>query len=146
MIMLPVRRNQNWLPSIFNDFFDDDFATFTPSKQFASPAVNILENEKNYEIEVAAPGMKKEDFKINVENENELVISLEKKHEDEKKEKKNYLRREFSYSSFRQSYILPDEVSLEGISAAMVDGVLKITLPKKEETVKTPASRQIEIC
>lgn len=144
--MLPARRNQNnWLPSIFNDFFDDDFVSFTPAKQFASPAVNILENEKNYEIELAAPGMKKEDFRIHVENNDELVISLEKKHEEEKKEKKNYLRREFSYSSFRQSYILPDEVAVENISAAMTDGILKITLPKKEETVKTPASRQIEI-
>ncbi len=142
--MLPARRNQYWLPSIFNDIFDDDFMGYTPAKQFASPAVNIIENEKDYQIEVAAPGMSKEDFKIRLENDNELVISLEKKNED-KHEKKNYLRREFSYASFKQSFIIPDEVEAEGIGAAMVDGVLKITLPKKEVTVKTPASRQIEI-
>ena len=134
--MLPARRNQYWLPSIFNDIFDDDFMGYTPAKQFASPAVNIIENEKDYQIEVAAPGMSKEDFKVRLENDNELVISLEKK---------NYLRREFSYASFKQAFIIPDEVEAEGINAAMVDGVLKITLPKKEATVKTPASRQIEI-
>ena len=142
--MLPARRNQYWLPSIFNDIFDDDFMGYTPAKQFASPAVNIIENEKDYQIEVAAPGMSKEDFKVRLENDNELVISLEKKNED-KHEKKNYLRREFSYASFKQAFIIPDEVEAEGINAAMVDGVLKITLPKKEGTVKTPASRQIEI-
>ncbi|MBQ6292193.1 MAG: Hsp20/alpha crystallin family protein [Bacteroidales bacterium] len=142
--MLPARRNQYWLPSIFNDIFDDDFMGYTPAKQFASPAVNIIENEKDYQIEVAAPGMSKEDFKVRLENDNELVISLEKKNED-KHEKKNYLRREFSYASFKQAFIIPDEVEAEGINAAMVDGVLKITLPKKEATVKTPASRQIEI-
>ena len=141
--MLPARRNQYWLPSIFNDIFDDDFMGYTPAKQFASPAVNIIENEKDYQIEVAAPGMSKEDFKVRLENDNELVISLEKKNED-KHEKKNYLRREFSYASFKQAFIIPDEVEAEGINAAMVDGVLKITLPKKEATVKTPASRQIE--
>lgn len=142
--MLPARRNQYWLPSIFNDIFDDDFMGYTPAKQFASPAVNIIENEKDYQIEVAAPGMSKEDFKVRLENDNELVISLEKKNED-KHEKKNYLRREFSYASFKQAFIIPDEVEAEGINAAMVDGVLKITLPKKEVSVKTPASRQIEI-
>lgn len=142
--MLPARRNQYWLPSIFNDIFDDDFMGYTPAKQFASPAVNIIENEKDYQIEVAAPGMSKEDFKVRLENDNELVISLEKKNED-KHEKKNYLRREFSYASFKQAFIIPDEVEAEGINAAMVDGILKITLPKKEVSVKTPASRQIEI-
>ena len=134
--MLPARRNQYWLPSIFNDIFDDDFMGYTPAKQFASPAVNIIENEKDFQIEVAAPGMSKEDFKVRLENDNELVISLEKK---------NYLRREFSYASYKQAFIIPDEVEAEGINASMVDGVLKITLPKKEVTVKTPASRQIEI-
>ena len=142
--MLPARRNQYWLPSIFNDIFDDDFMGYTPAKQFASPAVNIIENEKDFQIEVAAPGMSKEDFKVRLENDNELVISLEKKNED-KHEKKNYLRREFSYASYKQAFIIPDEVESESINASMVDGVLKITLPKKEVVVKTPASRQIEI-
>lgn len=144
--MLPVyysrRNNQNWLPSIFNSLFDDDFVT--PTKQFASPAINIVENEKNYEIELAAPGLSKDDFKLNVNNDDELEISLEKKSE-ENKEKRNFLRREFSYASYRRSFVLPEEVEREKISAVMLNGVLRITLPKKEEVVKTPAQRQIEI-
>ena len=148
--MVPVhyahRRNQDWLPSIFNEFFDDDLWRVTPAKQFASPAVNILENEKDYQVEIAAPGMTKEDFKVRVENDNELVISLEKKEEHkEDKKKKNYLRREFSYASYHQTFIIPEEVEVGHIAAAMNDGVLTITLPKKEETTKTPVSRQIEI-
>jgi HSP20 family protein len=149
--MVPVhyshRRNQDWLPSIFNEFFDDDLWRVTPAKQFASPAVNIVENEKDYEVEIAAPGMTKEDFKVSIENDNELVISLEKKeeHKEDKNKKKNYLRREFSYASYHQTFIIPEEVEVEHIAAAMNDGVLMITLPKKEETTKAPVSRQIDI-
>jgi HSP20 family protein len=149
--MVPVhyshRRNQDWLPSIFNEFFDDDLWRVTPAKQFASPAVNIVENEKDYEVEIAAPGMTKEDFKVSIENDNELVISLEKKeeHKEDKNKKKNYLRREFSYASYHQTFIIPEEVEVEHIAAAMNDGVLTITLPKKEETTKAPVSRQIDI-
>ena len=146
--MLPTaaRRNQDWLPSLFNGFFDDDFMGLTPARQFASPAVNVLEDDKEFQIELAAPGMTKDDFKVRLENNDELVIALEKK--DEHKEggkKKNYLRREFSYASYRQSFIIPDEVDVQKIGAKMEDGVLRITLPKKEEVVKVPASRSIEI-
>ncbi|MBQ9477901.1 MAG: Hsp20/alpha crystallin family protein [Bacteroidales bacterium] len=145
--MLPTayRRNQDWLPSLFNAFWDDDFAGLTPAKQFASPAVNVVENDKDYQIELAAPGMTKEDFKVRLENNDELVVALEKKHENKEEKKRNYLRREFSYASYQQTFIIPEEVEVEGISAAMNDGVLTITLPKKEQVVKTPASRQIEI-
>ncbi len=145
--MLPsvyATRNQNWLPSIFNELFDDDFMGLTPAKRFASPAINVVENEKDFQIELAAPGMSKSDFSIHIENDNELCIKLEKK-EDEKKSKKNYLRREFSYASYQQTFIIPEEVELDGISASMNDGVLTITLPKKEVVVKTPAKREIEI-
>ena len=147
--MVPVhyahRRNQDWLPSVFNEFFDDDLWRVTPAKQFASPAVNILENEKDYQVEIAAPGMTKEDFKVRVENDNALVISLEKKEEHKEEKKKNYLRREFSYASYHQTFIIPEEVEVGHIAAAMNDGVLTITLPKKEEVTRTPVSRQIEI-
>jgi len=145
--MLPAtysRRNPSWVPGIFNDFFNDEFFGLTPAKQFASPAVNVIENEKNFQLELAAPGMAKDDFSIRVENDNELSIKLEKKNED-KKEKKNYLRHEFAYASYRQSFIIPEEVEIEAISAAMNDGILTVTLPKKEPVVKTPACRQIEI-
>ena len=144
--MYPVvtRRNQSWLPGIFSDLFDDNF-TLMPARQFASPAVNIKETGKEFEIEVAAPGMTKEDFKVRLENNDELVVALEKKHENKEEKKRNYLRREFSYASYQQTFIIPEEVEVEGISAAMNDGVLTITLPKKEQIVKAPASRQIEI-
>jgi len=141
-----VRRNQSWLPSIFSDLFDDDFAVM-PARQFASPAVNIKETDKEFKIEIAAPGMTKEDFSVHVDNDEELVIALDKKDKKENKEEKgcNYLRREFSYVSYHQSYTLPENIDLDAISAEMVNGVLNITLPKKEEVKKVPACRQIEV-
>ena len=115
--MTPVRRNQNsWLPSIFNDFFERDW----PDRHSTtSPAVNILENETCYKVEVAAPGMTKEDFKVHLNEDNELLITLEKRTEPKETEraektdeakKETYLRREFSYTQFRQSLLLPDNI------------------------------------
>ncbi len=151
--MLPTtynrRRNREWFPSIFNEFFNDDFMGFTPAKQFASPAVNVIEDDKQYTLELAAPGMTRNDFCVRLENDNELVIGLQKKEEKtddtQNDRKRNYLRREFSYASYRQTFLIPDDVNVEGISAAMADGILTVALPKKEEAVKTPASRQIAI-
>ena len=146
--MYPVvtRRNQNWIPSIFSDLFDDNF-TLMPARQFASPAVNIKETGKEFEIEVAAPGMTKDDFKIHVNNDEELVIALERKSEKESKDEKEgtYLRREFSYASYHQSFTLPENIDVDGIGAKMQDGVLKITLPKKAEQKQIPAKRKISI-
>ncbi|MCR5325995.1 MAG: Hsp20/alpha crystallin family protein [Bacteroidales bacterium] len=141
-----VRRNQTWLPSIFSDLFDDDFNVM-PARQFASPAVNIKETDKEFKIEIAAPGMTKEDFSVRIDNDDELVIALEKKNKKEEKDEKgtNYLRREFSYTSFHQSYTLPENIDLDNIAAEMVNGVLNITLPKKIEEKKVPASRHIEV-
>ena len=142
--MYPARRNQAWIPSVFGDLFDD-FAVM-PAKQFASPAVNIKETEKAFEIEIAAPGMTKDDFKIRVDNDEELVIALEKKHEDKEEHKgENYLRREFSYTSYHQAFTLPDNVNIEATKANMTTGVLGIVLPKKNPEKQVPASRQIAI-
>ena len=142
--MYPARRNQAWIPSVFGDLFDD-FAVM-PAKQFASPAVNIKETEKAFEIEIAAPGMTKDDFKIRVDNDEELVIALEKKHEDKEENKgENYLRREFSYTSYRQACTLPDNIDIEAIKANMTNGVLGILLPKKNPEKQIPASRHIAI-
>jgi len=142
--MYPARRNQAWIPSVFGDLFDD-FAVM-PAKQFASPAVNIKETEKAFEIEIAAPGMTKDDFKIRVDNDEELVIALEKKHEDKEEHKgENYLRREFSYTSYHQAFTLPDNVDIEAIKANMTNGVLGIVLPKKTPEKQIPASRHIAI-
>lgn len=141
--MMPIRRNQNWLPSIFNDFFDNDWME---KANATAPAINVLENEKEYKVELAAPGMTKEDFDVHIDEENNLVISMEKKNEKKEDEKNGrYLRREFSYSKFQQAMILPEDVDKEKISATVNNGVLDIELPKlvKEELPKQ--KRVIEI-
>ena len=142
--MMPVRRNnQTWLPSIFNDFFDNDWME---KANATAPAINVLENEKEYKVELAAPGMTKEDFDVHIDEENNLVISMEKKNEKKEDEKNGrYLRREFSYSKFQQTMILPEDVDKEKISATVNNGVLDIELPKlvKEELPKQ--KRVIEI-
>lgn len=152
--MLPVIRNSrrnnensSWLPSIFDDFFGDEFMGVPVSRQFATPAVNIIENDKQYDIQIAAPGMTKDDFKISINDNNELVINLEKKQKEEKKDddKRTWLRREFSYASYSQSFVLPEDVKEDSINAKMENGVLNIVLPKKEEAEQKPATRQIEI-
>ncbi len=140
---MPIRRNQNWLPSIFNDFFDNDWME---KANATAPAINVLENEKEYKVELAAPGMTKEDFDVHIDEENNLVISMEKKNEKKEDEKNGrYLRREFSYSKFQQTMILPEDVDKEKISATVNNGVLDIELPKlvKEELPKQ--KRVIEI-
>ena len=134
---------QNWLPSIFNDFFDNEWMA---KANATAPAINVIESEKEYKVEVAAPGMTKEDFNIRIDEDNNLVISMEKKVEN-KEEKKDgrYLRREFSYSKFQQTMILPDNVDKEKIAAQVENGVLTIDLPKlSEEEIKKP-ERTIEI-
>lgn len=143
MIMMPMRRNQNWLPSIFNDFFDNEWME---KANATAPAINVSESENEYKVEVAAPGMTKEDFNIRIDEENNLVISMEKKSEskEEKKDRK-YLRREFSYSKFEQTMILPDDVDKEKIGAAVENGVLDITLPKLAKEDLPKLSRNIEI-
>ena len=144
--MMPIRKyyNQNWLPSIFNDFFDNDWME---KANATAPAINVIESEKNYKVEVAAPGMTKDDFNIHLGDDNELVISMEKKveNEDKNKEDKKYLRREFSYTKFQQSLYLPDNVDKEKISANVSDGVLTIELPQYSPEEKATVNRVIEI-
>lgn len=140
--MMPIRRNnQEWLPSIFNDFFDNDWMFKTNT---TAPAVNVIENETDYKIEVAAPGMTKEDFNIHLADDNQLVITMEKKNES-KNDKSKYLRREFSYSKFQQALILPEDVEKDHISASVNDGVLTIDLPKKTQEEKAKECKTIEI-
>ena len=131
-------RNKDMFPSIFNDFFDRDLFDLTNTSVMNStlPAVNIKESKDDYLVEVAVPGMNKEDFKIELEN-NFLVISSEK--EDKKEEEgKEFTRREFSYQSFKRSFSLPKTIDEGKIKANYKDGVLKITLPKKEEAKEKP--------
>ncbi len=143
---MPIRKyyNQNWLPSIFNDFFDNDWMERTNA---TAPAINVVESDKDYKVEVAAPGMTKDDFQIHLGDDNQLIISMEKKteNEDKNKDNKKYLRREFSYTKFSQSLYLPENVDKDKISANVADGVLTIDLPKYSEEEKAKINRVIEI-
>lgn len=127
------------LPTFFEDFFKPWNEWFTaPWKgMFSVPAVNIEETEKEYQVSLAAPGMSKDDFKIDV-NGNMLTISAEKEETTEEKEKP-FTRREYNYSSFSRSFTLPDEVNRESIVARYENGVLKLLLPRREEIKKTTA-------
>ena len=144
--MLPTmysNRNQGWLPSIFNDFFSDSWmpAKFTGT----TPAINVSEDDKAYKVEVAAPGMTKEDFKLSLSND-DLVISMEKKSDDKQEDKDaKYLRREFSYSKFEQRLVLPENIEKQNICANMTDGVLTIRIPKMTEEEKAQEAQCIEI-
>ncbi|MBQ3383513.1 MAG: Hsp20/alpha crystallin family protein [Bacteroidales bacterium] len=142
--MLPVRRTSNsWLPEIFNDFFDNGWMERT---SYTAPAINVIENEKEYELELAAPGLSKEDFKIQLDGEGNLVINMEKRTENkEEKKKGRFLRREFSYEKFHQRLMLPDDVDIEKIDAKMENGVLNVHLPKIAKALPAAEHRTIDI-
>lgn len=141
--MIPARRTQNWLPSIFNDFFGNEWLAKANSN---APAINIRETESQYEVEVAAPGLTREDFKIRIEDDNQLVVTMDKQTENNsEKEEGRYLRREFYYSHFQQSMILPDNIDKEKIEARVEHGVLTIDIPKRREEEVAPAAKEIAI-
>ena len=143
LIMLPIMNRNQWLPTVFNDFFNTDYM---PKASCTVPAINVTESDKDYTVELAAPGLKKEDFKVNINDDGNLVIKMEQKEEQKEEDKsRHYLRREFSYSKYEQTLILPDDVEKEQISAKVDNGVLTIDLPKTAAAQKKPA-RQIDIC
>lgn len=134
-------------PSLLDNLWSRDWMDWSnlnySNTNTTLPAVNVLENDNEFMIELAAPGMKKEDFRINLEN-NILTISSERKEEKEEK-KDQYSRREFSYQSFQRSFTLPEyHADREKVSAKYTDGILHITIPKREEAKPKPA-REIEI-
>lgn len=143
-----IKRNPDtWLPSVFDDMFKNDWLGGTTGVNRVGtsiPAVNIQENDENFLVEVAAPGKVKEDFKIELEND-VLTISSEERKENEITENAGrFTRKEFSYSTFRRAFSLPESVESGKIAASYKNGVLEITLPKKEEA-KVQAKRMIEI-
>lgn len=140
--MMPAKQSQNWLPGIFNDFFGNEWIT---KANTTAPAVNIIESDKDYKVELAAPGLTKEDIKVRVDDNDHLVITVENKNESgEKDEKGKYLRREFSYSQFQQTMVLPDNVDKEGIEARQENGVLTVTIPKKEAPSTHPKDIEVK--
>lgn len=148
-MVLMKRSNPDFpsLPSLFDNLWSRDWMDWAnvnfSNTNTTIPAVNVIEKEDAFAIEVAAPGMKKEDFKINLDG-NILTISSEMKSQKEEK-REQYSRREFSYQSFQRSFTLPERVAdAEKVSARYQDGILKIDIPKKEEAKPKPA-REIKI-
>lgn len=128
-----VKRNTGWLPSIFDEYFTENRLDVPNYENFSIPAVNIQENLTSFVIELAAPGLKKENFAIEVE-ENVLKVSSEvtSKTETEETDRK-FTRKEFSFRNFSRSFTLPETVDVENIAASYTDGILYLTIPKKEE-------------
>ena len=141
------RTDSGWLPTVFDDMFRTDWlggTTNVNSIGTSIPAVNIMETEDSFSVEVAAPGKAKEDFNIELDND-VLTISSEDKKENETSDKEGrFTRKEFSYCTFKRAFSLPDSVDSSKISAAYNNGVLEIALPKREEA-KVQAKRLIEI-
>lgn len=139
--MMPMRSN-NWIPAVFNDLFNTDFM---PKMSATAPAINVKESATGYTVELAAPGMKKEDFNVHINDEGNLIIKMEQKQEQKEEDKSvRYLRREFSFTKYEQTLILPDDVDKEKISAKVENGVLTVELPKVV-VEKVKVSRQINI-
>lgn len=139
-----ARMNRESVPSTWDDIFNDGFfSSFNLGRQSAScPAVNIMEDEKEFRIDVAVPGLSKKDINIDLEDD-VLTISSEQKHEKEEKNRR-FMRREFSYNSFKRSFQLPDTIDQDNIKASHESGILSIQLPKRKEVVQK-ASKQIDI-
>lgn len=165
-MITPARKNSALIPDVFNVFFGNDWTEpvrhLRESHRPASvePAINIMENDGLYKVEMATPGMQKEDFSIKLNNEGELVVAVEKKEEAKSETtpaeadnaaakanevKEHYWRRDFSYAKFSQSFSLPEDVDLDAISARMADGVLTIELPKKKPAEPVDNTRYIEV-
>jgi HSP20 family protein len=141
--MLPSLRTRTTWPSLAEEFFMGDLfpKLFDAETRHSLPAVNIIEGKDEYRIEIAAPGLNKEDFKVNLEN-SMLTVSSEKENKQDTDEK--VMRKEFSYYSFSRSFTLPQTVNAEKIRATHKDGVLQVIIPKKEEAKEKP-SREIKI-
>src|SRR5690554_308910 len=144
--MKTINKENLWFPAILEDIlFDNKLDVLNRSKIFSVPAVNISENLINFGVELAAPGLKKEDFSIEIDEET-LTISVKQASENEEKEENNdsrYQRREFNYREFKRSFKMPENIKSEDVKATYADGILKITLPKKEE--EKALKRMVEI-
>ena len=141
--MLPVMNSKNWFPTVFDEFFNNDWM---PKVQATAPAINVKENSNEYTMEFAVPGIRKEYCRVNLNNEGNLEVYIENKleHKEENK-KEHFLRREFSYSNYQQTYTMPEDVEKDHIAAKAENGVLSITMPKKQVEEKKQIQRKIEI-
>lgn len=141
--MLPILNANNWFPTVFDDFFNNDWM---PRMKATAPAVNVKEDAKAYTMELAVPGIKKEFCRVNINADGNLEVAIENKleHKEENK-KEHFLRREFSFSNYQQTYVLPDDIEKDHIAAKVDNGVLTITLPKFAKEEVKQIQRQINI-
>ena len=140
--MLVTRRNQDFMPTLFNELMNWNDTTYS------TPRMNIMETKDNYKLELCIPGLTKEDVKLNIDAEGNLVVEMVKETKNEKKENKEemrYLRHEFSVEHFRQTVMLPDDIHKENISAKVENGILDIVIPKVTVEEKKQAVQTIEI-
>jgi HSP20 family protein len=140
--MLPTITRRSFRPFYMPNFFDDDFLPVLSNRSSSMPSVNIREDEKNFALELAVPGIDKNDLKIDI-NEDVLTISSENRNETEEN-KEGYKRKEFSYSSFCRSFYIPENVDRDKIEANYKDGILSVVLPK-QEVEKNKITRQVKI-
>ena len=135
-------RRNSWFPTVFDEFLNSDLMNTVST---TAPSVNVKETEKEYTVELAAPGVKKEYCRVHVDEDHNLCVAIENKFEHKEEDKhSHYLRREFSYTNYEQKYSLPDDVNEEEINAKVEDGILTIELPKLKK-VEGKTTKQIEI-
>ena len=141
--MLQVMISNSWFPTMIDDFFNNDWM---PKMKATAPAVNVKEDANAYTMELAVPGIKKEFCRVNINADGNLEVAIENKleHKDENK-KEHFLRREFSYSNYQQTYVLPDDIVKDQIAAKVDNGVLTITMPKVSKDEVKQIQRQISI-
>ena len=133
---------KSWFPTVFDEFMNSDIM---PHVSATAPAVNVKESEQEYTMEVAAPGIKKEYCRVHINDEGNLSVAIENKMEHKEEDKKqHYLRREFAYTNYQQTYTLPEDVNKDSISAKVENGILTVVLPKMKKE-ETKVSRMIEI-
>lgn len=133
---LVKRNNDVWFPTFFDEFLKPDWLGGIQNSNSHVPAVNIRETDKDFVLELVVPGKNKDDFKIEVDNK---VLTVSSEHKEEKKEESDkYTRREFSHFAFQRSFNLPDSINEQDINAAYENGILKLTLPKREEALPKP--------
>jgi len=138
--MLVTRRNQDFMPTLFNELMNWNDTTYS------TPRMNIMETKDNYKLELCIPGLTKEDVKLNIDAEGNLVVEMVKETKKENKEEMRYLRHEFSVEHFRQTVMLPDDIHKEQISAKVENGILDIVIPKVTVEEKKQAMQTIEVC
>ena len=134
-----VRRNQEFMPTLFNELMNWNDTTYS------TPRMNIMETKDNYKLELCIPGLTKEDVKLSIDAEGNLVVEMTKETKKENKEEMRYLRHEFSVEHFRQTVMLPDDIHKENISAKVENGILDIVIPKVTVEEKKQAVQTIEI-